>query len=235
MVRQQNNVFRAMNVSRVISTAASVLLVVVLGSQYLFPGGMRFASAPMSDAAEVANIQMADEAPAEEPMMMEAAEEMEMLEEPAEEAAAAVPEPSLADDAAEETAGGAEVEPEAPAAEADEGDGAWQTAEPSGGGGPPPTEEADQELGIAALTATPEGTQRNLPTEKNLDATTEVAEADAVDSIEQELPSASQDDTPADEPVQERQISPLQVIQGVLLLLAVMGGLSAAYFRKKVR
>lgn len=236
MVRQQKKVFRAMNVSRFISAAASVLLVAVLGSQYLFTGGMRFASAPMSDAAEIANYQMADEAPVEEPMMMEAAEEMEMMEEAVEEPAAAAPEPSVADDVAEDTAGVVETEPAAPAAEAEEGDGTQDTTnEPGGGGGEPPTEEEDQALGSAAMTATPEGTQRSLPMEKDLDAAAELGEADTVDSLEQELPAELELDIPVEEPVTESQTTPLQVVQGVLLLLAVLGGLAAAYFRKKVR
>ncbi|MBN2045018.1 MAG: hypothetical protein JW757_08370 [Anaerolineales bacterium] len=227
MVRKQKTFFRAMNVSRAISAVASVLLVVALGSQYLLSGGMNFAAAPAADMAESANSELT-EAVAEEPMMMEAPQELQSMAASTEEDAAAVEE--MADQPAEEPAEAAlapEVETE-PAADSAEG-----TVEPSGGGGlpPTPTEEAQQVVGAAASTPTVEGDQRGLPLEKEGDA----------DQVEGEAGTADEDilppqlTRPGDELLPGSQISTIRILQGVLLLLALAGGLAAAYFRKKVR
>ena len=188
MVQQQKTLFRALNVSRAISAAASVLLVVALGSQYLFSGGMGLASAPMMDTAnyEMAEAVAADDAAEEQPMMA--------MEAPAEEA---VEEPAL-DSAADQPAE-AEQSAEAPMAEPQEELGSAQVTEteaaasmladepiettqvpagepqatelPSGGGGEPP--EAESEAPVveetAMPTATPEDAQRSTISEKDAD------------------------------------------------------------------
>jgi len=259
MVKQQRTFFRAMNVSRMISAAASVLLVVFLGSQYLFAGGMRLASAPMAD---MANYEIAEDVTAAEPMMALETQGDGFAEEPAIGAAAepveeqmAVPEEEMNSemaDSTEEATGvsEADVPPPAVADEpsgdkpADEGsvenvDDAQATQSPISGGGEQPADEGDSEPDeeMALPTATLEGDQRALLLDKDLDET-QVGEQEG--AIPPELPEeeqvipADEWETAEDQP-SSTQISPMKVVQGVLLLLAVAGGLAAAYFRKKVR
>lgn len=257
MVKQQRTFFQALTVSRVISTAASVLLVVLLGSQYLLSGGMGLASAPMAD---VANYQMAEEAvaedsvaaeapveepAAEEPMMAMEAPEEEPAEELVEEletvATDSVEEPT--GEAAEDAAGtGAAEADEPPPAVADRPAEEIQgTQLPTGGGGEPPEDEdAAEEASEAVLpTATMEGTLRSMPMEKDADDAADGAQEGEVglapELPDEELAPMHEETEPGELRPDGPDIRPMQVAQGILLILAVAGGLAAAYFRKKVR
>jgi len=249
MVKQQKTFFRAMSVSRMVSAAASVMLVVLLGSQYLFAGGMRIASAPMADSA---NYAMEQDMPAEEPMMAmeapadDAAEEGLAMEAPMEEPAAALAEATeeldsgMADLPQETDAAGEPESPAPPVADepAENAGDLQSTQEPMGGGGEPPAEEAaTEESELALPTATTEGDQRAIPQEKDVDETqTGDMDGETVPGLGQadQIIPGDELETGGGQPA-GLQISALQIVQGILLILAIAGGLTAAYFRKKVR
>ena len=96
---------------------------------------------------------------------------------------------------------------------------------------PTPTQELEQTVGAAEITITPEVDQRGLQLNKDGDDTAE--EGEAIPTFEEMLPTSVPIPKEVTEP--DSQISTIQIIQGVLLLLALVGGLTAAYFRKKVR
>jgi len=223
MVRQQRFATRAWNYSRMVSAVASVLLIAVIGGQYLLSGRSLGAVAPQESAAF-----MADEA-AEEPMMA--------MEAPMEESAAnAAMDTGLAQEppteAAAEAPAAAELAPQPTATLA-------ATLEPGGGGGLPPAEAptATQEImGIGGgPTMTPAmESGRMAPTDKlpGDGAPPGMGEVDG------QYPEPLQQLAPDDElnpPDQGFQVSAWRLAQAALLVLALIGGILAAYFRKQVR
>ncbi len=109
---------------------------------------------------------------------------------------------------------------------------------PMGAGGEPPAEETEPAQADMALpTVATDGDQRSMPQQKEADETQTV---DREDTSPPGLGEADQS-FPADDlevgggQPAGSQISALQMVQAVLLILAVAGGLTAAYFRKKVR
>lgn len=226
MVKQQSFAFRMMNISRMVSAAASILLIMAIGGQYLVRGGGFAASQANENAVSVAD-EAAESGLAEEPMAMEApAEEMQMDDAVEEEAAAEEP-------AAEEPAAAAEMAPAATPTPAG-------TSEPGGGGGEPPgageglaTDEGTGEImGIGGgPTLTPDA--RSLPSEK-----TPGEAADQFVSPEEsadEMDGQGQFVGEPPRPETDAALSPLRIIQAVLLLLALAAGFFAVYFRKQVR
>jgi hypothetical protein len=226
MVKQQSFAFRMMNISRMVSAAASILLIMAIGGQYLVRGGGFAASQANENAVSVAD-EAAEAGLAEEPMAMEApAEEMQMDDAVEEEAAA------------EEPAAAAEMAPAATPTPAG-------TSEPGGGGGEPPgvdgglaTDEGTGEImGIGGgPTLTPDA--RSLPSEK-----TPGEAADQFVSPEESASPSSADEMDGQgqfmgeppRPETDRALSPLRIVQAVLLLLALAAGFFAVYFRKQVR
>lgn len=216
VVRQQRFAAQAMNFSRLISAAASVVLLVMIGAQFLLGGGL-MAGAPAENYALVA-----DEA-AEEPM----AESLMMESEPAVEAA----EEESADDSMD--AAQMVEETDLPAAEAPMEDAApTPTGEPGGGGGEPPIEEESP-----APAGTPEAEispdERSVPTEKD-PAVEDAVGATGLTEEEQQAQDEALD-AEQSEPFPGISLSPARVLQAVLLLLAIAAALMAAYFRKQVR
>lgn len=220
MVRQQKTFFRAMNVSRMISVAASVLLLATLGSQYLFAGGMGLSSAPMADSA---NYEMAEDAPAEEPMMAMEGPDETATEESA--MGALMVEPSE------------EVEGEPADAAGDAADvGEAEEPAPPLAGEPAAEETAPAQAEMVLPTATPAEDQRSVPMEKDVDGTQageDSASPPGLGEADQMLPADDLDGGGG--LLRGSQISALQIVQAVLLVLVIAGGLTAAYFRKKVR
>lgn len=234
MVRKQKAAVFGMNFSRVISAAASVLLVVVLGGQFLLGGGgLRAAPEPYDvayDNSAEPQMQMADE-PAEA-MEMEAP----MAEAPLDEGDMAGAAEPAADDAVEEPV-------EEPAAEeaplmATEAPTLEGTSEPGGGGGLPPTEEPEPVV-EATATAGMEGETRSVPNQKDTPEEDLAPDSPAEDGDVAGLELTQEAETILAEPpppVQPRySLSPIGIFQAVLLLLAIGGGILAAYFRKRVR
>jgi hypothetical protein len=111
------------------------------------------------------------------------------------------------------------------------------TQEPGGGGGLPP-EDAAEPVAEATATVSVEGETRTVPNQKDApdeELAPEAPEADggimAMQITEESEPALAE---PL--PTQPRfSLSPVGILQAVLLLLAVGGGLLAAYFRKRVR
>jgi hypothetical protein len=239
VVRKQKFAWTAMNFSRMVAAAASVLFVLVIGGEVLFSGstGM-LASAPAENSALAQ-----DSVAAEAPMAMEAAPEEEMQEAPME---AMMAEP-VEEPAAEETMPpgmGGEIQT-TPTVQANEpaalAPAPQVTPEPGGGGGVPPTAQAT-EWGVgggAPPTATPEAAmdERVIPSEKVMEETK---------VVEAEMPTAAAAEGEAFETgladgmggAEQQEPAPIPLIrwfQGGLLVLALLSGAVALYFRKQVR
>lgn len=219
MVQRQRFAAGAWNVSRWVSAVASVLLIVMIGGQYLLGGGALIGAAPQDDLAF-----SADEAldmPAEEPMMMAV---------PEEESAADASDDAIApfydetDVAEAEAPAAAEMAPmPTPTAEG--------TLEPGGGGGLPPEDVLPTPTGeILGLgggpTMTPESDElRSMPVDK----IPEGADGQNVNGFED---SAETGIVP---PQPGLELSPWRLAQAGLLALALIAGIAAAFFRKQVR
>ena len=206
MVQRQRFAAGAWNVSRWVSAVASVLLIVMIGGQYLFGGGALMGGAEQNDLAFSANEAL--EEPAEEPMMM------------------AVPEEDSAADAADDAVAPFydetdEAEPEAP-----EG-----TLEPGGGGALPPEDvlptPTEEIMGLGGgPTMTPESDElRSMPVDK----IPEDADGQNVTGFE------DSSETGIVPPQPGLQLSPWRLAQAGLLALALIAGIAAAFFRKQVR
>jgi len=217
MVQRQRFAAGAWNVSRWVSAVASVLLIVMIGGQYLFGGGAQLGAAPQNDLAFSANEAM--DMPAEEPMMA--------MEAPEEESADDAIAPFYDETELAEPPAAAEMAPmTTPTPES--------TLEPGGGGGlppelvlPTPTEEI---LGLGGgPTATPDSDElRSMPVDK--------IPEDAADGEGQNVTgfedSAETGIVPSE---QGMSFSPWRLAQAGLLALALIAGIAAAFFRKQVR
>ena len=239
MVRKQTVAWRAVNISRMVSVAASVLLAFVVVGELLFSGSAgSIAFAPAEDSVMVESSEEM-----EAPMAMQAADD-NLMEEPAQEpnlAAESAPveepvaEESTADMAAESTplppGMGGGIEPtQTQAGEAQEAEPEG-TPEPGGGGGALPTE-------LPAPTA---GMQdRTMPSEKVTEgigqAETGLAEdmSMAEDSAEAAQSQMLEETAPTDDVARE-SIPWIRWIQGGLLVLAIFFGAAAIYFRRSIR
>ena len=207
MVKQQSFAFRMMNVSRMVSAVASILLIMAIGGQYLARGGGIAASQANENAVSVAD-EAAESDLAEEPMAMEVpAEEMQMDDAVEEEAAA------------EEPAAAAEMAPAATPTISG-------TLEPGGGGGEPP--------GVGGGPIAPSDA-RSVPSEKLPgDAANQfVSPQETVDTSASDEMDGQEFKSPR--PETAKAISPYRVIQAILLILALAAGMFAVYFRKQVR
>jgi hypothetical protein len=258
MVRKQKFAWQAMNFSRMVAAAASVLFALVLGGEVLFGGSMgMLASAPAENAAMVQ-----DTADLEAPMAMESAVEEEMAEAPMEALAAEPEEEPAAEEPAADEPAVEESIAEAPAAEepSDYADDAAEgveptptlqatqspamaaepqaTQEPGGGGGAPPTE-------TPMPTSPGPVEERTVPSEKVAEETMAIEEDIAAGT-------AMGDEHFEGEPIgqvgdgelAELAGSPEEVtarvplirwIQGGLLVLAIVSGVAAIFFRKSAR
>ena len=241
MVRKQTVAWRAVNISRMVSVAASVLFAFVVVGEILFSGSAgSIAFAPAEDSAMVESSEEM-----EAPMAMQAADE-NLMEEPAQEpfiAAEAAPveepaaEESTADMAAESTSvpigigGGNEptatLPQDAPAAEPE------GTPEPGGGGGAPPTE-------LPVATATDGMQDRTMPSEKVAEGIGQAEDGLAEDtSMVDDSAEAAQmemlEDTAPTEDTARESIPWIRWIQGGLLVLAIFFGAAAIYFRRTIR
>jgi hypothetical protein len=221
-IRRQRFAAQAMNFSRLISAAASVLLLVMIGTQFLLGGGL-MAGAPAENFSLMVD-EAADDLGAEEP----AAETMMLESVPMEEAAE--------EDSADDSIDAALVaeETEMPAAEEAEmlDDAPTQTPELDGAGGGPPV-EGEPPAPEATSEAEFSPDERSMPTEKDTSTEGGVGESGLTGEEVQ-----SQDEVFATEPAEPTlviSLSPARIVQAVLLLLAVAGALMAAYYRKQVR
>ena len=245
MVQQQKFAFRMMNVSRWVSAAASILLIAAIGGQYLFRGG-GFAATEAGQNLAFSADEAAEADMAEAPMMMEApVEEMEMDDAAssgiaAEEAPVDEMEEPMAAEPAEDAAESTMMEEAATPTMA-------HTLEPGGGGGEPPgiggglpTEEGDGEiLGVGGgPTLTPDPSEsRMVPSEKTpggaADQLVEPSESDSGEYMGESPETMIEPLSPQTEP--EGGVTLFQIVQALFLVLAIAGGLTAAYFRKQVR
>lgn len=234
MVQKQKSAWFALNVSRMVSVAASVLFVLVLGGQLIFGGGAgMLASAPaenasmMQDSAEM-EAPMAMEAPAEEAVEEAAMEPMaaELVEEPAAEESS-----DLADHTPEAMGMGGGIEP-TPTIQATEIAAVESELQPTAtefgiGGGAPPTETPVPPSDSAAE-------ERLIPSEKTVEQDqvfeTGPAEGDEAmpgDGDMAETTLISEKETP--------QVSFIPWVLGGLLVLALLSGGAAIYFRRIAR
>jgi hypothetical protein len=244
MVRKQTVAWRAINISRLVSVAASVLFAFVIIGEILFSGSAGLLAANtaedsvMVESSEEMEIPMAMQA-ADENVMEESAEESMMAAEsaPVEEPVADEPAEDVAGDTAEGTplppGMGGGIEPTATqsldVAEAElEG-----TPEPGAGGGEPPTEPP-----LPADATDVE--ERTMPSQK---ATGEIGQAEdgmaddmtmADDSAESAPVEKIEETGPTEEGTRE-SIPWIRWIQGGLLVLAICFGAAAIYFRRMVR
>jgi len=244
MVRKQTAAWRAVNISRLVSVASSVLFAFVLFGEILFSGSAGLlASAPAEESAEVESVEEV-EAPmamqaADENLMEDSAAESMMAAEaaPVEEPAAEEPVADMAADTAEGTPEpigiGGGIEPtatlpqEAPEAELE------GTPEP-GGGGAPPTD-------LPLPTEVPGVQDRTMPSEK---ATGGIGQAEdgladdtamAEDSAESAPMERFEETGPGALEDQPSSIPLIRWIQGGLLVVAIFFGAAAIYFRRSVR
>jgi hypothetical protein len=216
MVQRQRFAAGAWNVSRWVSAVASVLLIVMIGGQYLLSGGAMTGASSEDNIAFMADEAM--EAPAEEP-----AEETMMLQVPEEEAGddAIAPFYDETDEAEAEPPAAADMAP----METSTPEG---TPEPGAGGELlTPTQEI---MGLGGgPTMTPDPNElRTIPLDKT--------QADADDADGQ---NAGALDEPSEveivPPQPGLQFSPWRLAQAGLLALAVVAGIAAAFFRKQVK
>jgi len=244
MVRKQTVAWRAINISRLVSVAASVLFSFMIIGEILFSGsgGLLAANTAedsvMEDSSEEVGIPMSMQA-ADENLMEEPAEEPMIAAEsaPVEEPAADEPAEDVAGDTAESTPTvsgiGGGIEPTATqsleVAESElEG-----TPEPGAGGGAPPTEPP--------LPAEATGVEeRTMPSQK---ATGEIGQAEdgmaedmtMADDSAETAPVEKFDETGPTEEGTRESIPWIRWIQGGLLVLAICFGAAAIYFRRTVR
>ena len=221
MVQRQRFAAGAWNVSRWVSAVASVLLIVMIGAQYLLGGGALTGAAPQNGLAFSANeaMDMPAEEPAEEPMMMAVPEE-----ESADDAVA--PFYDETDEAEADPAAAAEMAPMS--TQTPEG-----TLEPGGGGGLPPEDvlptPTEEIMGLGGgPTMTPESDElRSMPVDKIPEDAD--GEGQNVNGFED---SAETGIVP---PQPGLQLSPWRLAQAGMLALALIAGIAAAFFRKQVR
>ena len=237
VVQKQKFAWRAVNFSRMVAVAASVLFVLVLGGEFLFGGsaGM-IASAPAENATSIQELDemeapMAMEAPAEE------AAEAPAMEEPATEPMAEAP-LAEAGDAGQEPAAELNAQP-TPTMQGTEQPAFVQEAEPTEfgiGGGAPPTE--------TPLPAEPAAEERTMLSEKTMKETPPIDQGLQDGTMMQTGPIG--DDTAGltegemeqSELAGEPESAPIPLIrwvQGGLLVLALLGGAAAIYFRRNLR
>ncbi len=225
MVKKQKFAWRAINFSRMVAAAASVLFLLVIGGEILFSGQAGLiASAPaenaamVQEAAEMESPMAAEdigeggvaedsvEVPMEEPMealIVPEAEEEAAAEEPAEEPAPIEPSPTE-----------------------------WGV-----GGGAPPEETATPTF------SGPE--ERTMPSTKAAEETITVEEMPLAGASDEgdgsETNQLEGDDTaemiePVEPPETDRAPVPLvRWVQGGLLLVAIFSGALAIYFRRTLR
>jgi len=225
MVKQQRFAAGAWNISRWVSAVASVLLIVMIGGQYLLGGGAMLGAESQNDLAI-----SADEA-IEEPMMaMEAPEE-----ESAADIAPFIDETEMADADASDTQDDMPADEEPAAAEMApmETPTAEGTSEPGGGGGLPPSAQEPtptvEILGLGGgptMTLSPEEQARMVPADKLPEDTGDGQGVTALDQLPEEeiVP-----------PQPGLELSPWRLAQAGMLALALIAAIAAAFFRKQVR
>ena len=225
VVQKQKFAWRAVNFSRLVAAAASVLFVLVLGGEILFGGraGM-IASAPAENAtfmqeSDEMEAPMAMEAPAEEPAMepMEEAPSTEASD-AAQSGLVAQPTPTIQ---------GTELP--APVLEA-------QPTEIGVGGGAAPTE--------IPLPEEPAAEERTMPSEKVMEETLPVdqglqdGEMMQTGPVGDDTAGLTEGEIERFELPGEPESAPIPLIrwvQGGLLVLALLSGAAAIYFRRNLR
>jgi len=230
VVQKQKFAWRAVNFSRMVAAAASVLFVLVLGGEILFGGGAgMLASAPAENATFM---QESDEM--EAPMAMEApAMEEPAMEEPMAEAPLAE-----TSDAAQESSTGliAQSTPtmqgtELPAAEPE-----VQPTEFGVGGGAAPTE--------TPMPGEPAAEERTMPSEKVMQETPPVdqgmqdGEMMQTGPVGDDMAGLTEGEMERTGLAGEPESAPIPLIrwvQGGLLVLALLSGAAAIYFRRTLR
>ncbi|HSG25565.1 MAG TPA: hypothetical protein VLA32_05545 [Anaerolineales bacterium] len=243
MVRKQTVAWRAINISRLVSAAASVLFSFMIIGEILFSGSGGLLAANMAedsvmvDSSEEVGIPMSMQE-ADDNLMEESAEEPMIAAEsaPVEEPAADEPAEDVAGDTAESTptvsgiGGGEPVATQSLEVAEAELEG---TPEPGAGGGEPPTEPP------LPAEATDEE-ERTMPSQK---AMGEIGLAEdgmaedmtmADDSAEAAPVEKFEETGPTEEGTRE-SIPWIRWIQGGLLVLAICFGAAAIYFRRMVR
>lgn len=223
MVSQQKSAWRVFNFSRTIAVAASVLFALVVGGQMLVGNGAgMLAAAPQSDAA----MNMAADEAAEEPMMMEAPSEEMYADDMA---ASGLAEETEADQAmdSEPAAEMAPLPTETLAPSPTQTEGDLPDEMPSGGGGLPPTETqpvAVPEEANEADSSDIAGKDGDMG-----DSSARITAEQATEEI-----AGMENTALVTPPPTEPGIQPLQWVQGVLLLIALLGTGLAIYFRRNV-
>ena len=231
MVQKQRFAWRAVNFSRMVSAAASVLFVLVLGGELLFgsSAGM-LASAPADNAAMVQ-----DSAAVEAPMAMEALQEEPAMEPGVDEPAAAEPAAEaasgLADEATPPVGMGGGIEPTATLAgtQMPVEEPLPQSTEFGIGGGAPPTET------LAPPSDSTEE-ERMVPSEKEPDITAQDDALFSSEMVEGEPSDIDSAEMASESEVREQAPIPIiRWVQAGLLVLALLSGTAAVYFRRTAR
>lgn len=237
MVRQQKTSWRAFSFSRAISIGASVLFALVIGGEVLSGGGIGMMAAAPQENAAVAVYDEAASMEADEPMMMQ-----EMPEDDSANSAMGTlleeSEDTFADDAesepaAEEMAMPTETETLAPMPTQSE------TMLPSAGGGLPPTETPEPTPTEMSVAVAPPPADEGSPSDvagKDTDGDITMEDLRVMDTERDAPMDALETDTAlAETQAQVREPIPaVRWVQIGLLLVALLGGGLASYFRRRV-